>query len=194
MEASPTSANAQGAFRARVVERLGVSGVGRRERIVHTLDGLEDTATARQLQDCCAELWDRCRGQVPGLAGIDYLLGLDAGGILPTVGLALISGLPYKIAWKLRLPLPGAVHFVEPHATRPDVYAYGIETGRRVLLVDDEVTTGYTLANLAARLREAGAEPVGAACLVEGTRFGARDLLAAAGVPLVSLLVLNGAA
>lgn len=91
-----------------------------------------------------------------GAGRIDYLLGLDAGGILPTVGLALIGDLPYKIAWKLRLPLPGTVHFVEPHATRPDVYAYGIETGRRVLLVGDEVTTRYTLANLAARLREAG--------------------------------------
>ncbi|MFC9266414.1 phosphoribosyltransferase [Streptomyces zhihengii] len=112
-----------------------------------------------------------------GLNSVDFLLGLDAGGILPTVSLASAARLPYKIAWKLHLPLDGAVRFSEPHAMRTDVFAYGIAPGQRIVIVDDEITTGRTLTDLTRRLREAGAVPLAAACLVEDTTREARDLL-----------------
>jgi adenine/guanine phosphoribosyltransferase-like PRPP-binding protein len=122
---------------------------------------------------------------------VDFLLGLDAGGILPTVSLASAAALPYKIAWKLQLPLAGAVRFSEPHALRTDVFAYGIAPGQRMVLVDDEVTTGRTLADLTRRLREAGAQPLAAACLVEDVTQGARELLAGLDMPLVALTSLE---
>ncbi|MEU4951704.1 phosphoribosyltransferase [Streptomyces lavendulae] len=179
-------------FTARIVERLSIGPQSRRERIIHSLDGLEAPVAPSDLSGVGEELWYRVQEEVgTELGPLDFLLGLDAGGILPTVALAHAAALPYKIAWKLHLPLEGAVRFSEPHAMRTDVYAYGIAEGQRMLLVDDEVTTGHTLANLAQSLREAGATPVAAVCLVEDTTRGARELLATHGVTLVSLSTID---
>ncbi|MEU1222613.1 phosphoribosyltransferase [Streptomyces microflavus] len=181
-------------FTARIVERLSVGATSRRERVIHSLDGLEDPVHPETLAATGADLWRLLQEQVPdGLGSVDFLLGLDAGGILPTVSLASAAQLPYKIAWKLHLPLGGAVRFSEPHAMRTDVFAYGITPGQRIVIVDDEITTGRTLADLTRRLREAGAVPLVAACLVEDTTRGARDLLTDLGLPLVSLTTIEGA-
>ncbi|MFI5755505.1 phosphoribosyltransferase domain-containing protein [Streptomyces sp. NPDC051569] len=182
-------------FSARIIERLSVGATSRRERVIHSLDGLEDPVHPDALATTGACLWRHLQEQVPdGLDAVDFLLGLDAGGILPTVSLAGAAHLPYKIAWKLHLPLDGAVRFSEPHAMRTDVFAYGITPGQRMVLVDDEITTGRTLADLARRLREAGAVPLAAVCLVEDTTRGARDLLTGLGMPLVSLTTIEGTA
>ncbi|MGQ7750855.1 phosphoribosyltransferase family protein [Streptomyces sp. WC2508] len=182
-------------FSARIVERLSVGATSRRERVVHSLDGLEHPVHPDTLAHTGADLWRLLQEQVPdGLDSMDFLLGLDAGGILPTVSLAGAAHLPYKIAWKLHLPLDGAVRFSEPHAMRTDVFAYGIAPGQRIVIVDDEITTGRTLADLTRRLREAGAVPLAAACLVEDTTRGARDLLTDLGLPLVSLTTIEGPA
>ncbi|MCL6293083.1 phosphoribosyltransferase domain-containing protein [Streptomyces anulatus] len=181
-------------FTARIVERLSVGATSRRERVIHSLDGLEDPVHPETLATTGADLWRLLQEQVPnGLGSVDFLLGLDAGGILPTVALASAAQLPYKIAWKLHLPLGGAVRFSEPHAMRTDVFAYGITPGQRIVIVDDEITTGRTLADLTRRLREASAVPLAAACLVEDTTRGARDLLTDLGLPLVSLTTIEGA-
>jgi adenine/guanine phosphoribosyltransferase-like PRPP-binding protein len=175
-------------FSARIIERLSVGPSSRPERVIHSLDGVEEAVRPAALVAAGTELWRRARNDIPETRdGVDFLLGLDAGGILPTVSLATAAELPYKIAWKLHLPLDGEVRFTEPHATRTDVFAYGIAAGQRILLVDDEITTGWTLANLTTRLREAGAVPVGAACLVEDTERGGRTRLAELDLPLVSL-------
>ena len=179
------------AFTAKIVERRGVTAQQRAERIVHRLDGLEEPVTIDEVGDIARQLWERCQAALDDLDRVDFILGLDAGGIIPTLGLAAAAGLPYKIAWKLELPLPGAVRFTEPHAIRRDVHAYHIEPGQRILVVDDEVTTGMTLVNLAAALRDAGAEPIGAACLVEDNRHQARERLTAGGINLVSLMTIG---
>jgi len=182
-------------FSARIVERLSVGATSRRERVIHSLDGLEAPVHPDALAATGDRLWRRLQERAPdGLGSVDFLLGLDAGGILPTISLAGAARLPYKIAWKLHLPLDGAVRFSEPHAMRTDVFAYGIAPGQRIVLVDDEITTGRTLADLTRRLREAGTVPVAAVCLVEDTTRGARDLLTALGLALVSLTTIEGAA
>lgn len=177
---------ATAAFTARIVERLSVPETSRHERIIHTLDGLEQPVDADDLLATGLELWKKANNEMV-LGPVDYLLGLDAGGIIPTLALAQAAALPYKIAWKLHLPLAGMVQFSEPHARRTDVYAYEITPGSRVLLVDDEITTGQTLANLTERLRHAGAVPLGALCLVEDDHHGGRRRLADLGLPLITL-------
>jgi adenine phosphoribosyltransferase len=67
------------------------------------------------------------------------------------------------------------------------VFAYGDLAGARVLLIDDEVTTGRTLASLATVLRDAGARVAGAACLIEDSAGSPRSLLESLGVPLCAL-------
>lgn len=123
----------------------------------------------------------------PDFAAPDLLLGLDAGGILPTVAVALASDLPYRLAWKLDLDLPHKQRFIEPHARRTEVFAYGDLAGARMLIVDDEITTGHTLANLVTMLRDSAVEVAGVACLIEDSAGNARPLLTSLGVPLCAL-------
>lgn len=184
--------NTTGLIAARKVPRLGTDGTRRPDRIVHALDGLFEPVDPEDVAHTALQLWRACREQLDLTDGLpDYLLGLDAGGIVPVLALAQISGIPFEIAWKLQLELPGGIRFTEPHSTRPDMYAYGIEAGAKVVIVDDEITTGRTLASLIKALRQVDAMPLAAACLVEDVQHAGRNMLADLGVPLVSLVKIH---
>lgn len=174
------------AYQARRVRRLGVPPQTRDVRIVHELDGILDHVYPSTLLRTGSALWEAWSGHLAFTAP-DLLLGLDAGGILPTVAVALASGLPYRLAWKLDLDLPYKRRFTESHARRTEVFTYGELAGTRVLIVDDEITTGNTLGNLVAVLRGSAVEVTGIACLVEDTTGNARPLLESLGVPLCTL-------
>jgi adenine phosphoribosyltransferase len=173
-------------YQARRVRRLGVTSDMRDMRIIHELDGICGQVHPTTLLRTGGALWDAWRRH-PDFAAPDLLLGLDAGGILPTVAVALASDLPYQLAWKLDLDLPDKHRFTEPHARRTEVFTYGDLAGTRVLLVDDEITTGRTLANLVAVLRAAAVHVTGIACLIEDTTGTPRPLLESLGVPLCTL-------
>ncbi|MDG4761118.1 phosphoribosyltransferase [Micromonospora sp. WMMD710] len=171
------------------VTRLGVGDTTRPIRVVHGLDGIRTDAAAEQVLATGSSLWKRwC--EHPAYRPHDLLLGLDAGGIIPTIAVAWASGSQYRLAWKVNLDLPGKLVFHEPHARRLEVFAYGDFEGLRVLIVDDEITTGLTLANLVEALRAAGADITGALCLVEDTAGEGRQLLERNGVPLCVLTTL----
>ncbi|TKG60261.1 phosphoribosyltransferase [Prauserella endophytica] len=174
------------AYGACRVRRLGVGPGAREVRIVHELDGILGEVHPAALLRTGHALWQAwCRH--PAFTMPDLLLGLDAGGILPTVAVALASELPYRLAWKLDLDLPDKHQFSEPHARRTEVFTYGDLAGARVLVVDDEITTGGTLTNLVGVLRKADAEVTGIACLIEDTTGGARRALQPLGVALCTL-------
>jgi adenine phosphoribosyltransferase len=173
-------------YQARRVRRLSVAPGMRDMRIVHELDGIAGQVRPTALLQAGSRLWETWRHH-PGFSMPDLLLGLDAGGIVPTVAVALASGLPYRLAWKLDLDLPDKHRFTEPHARRTSVFAYGHLAGARVLLIDDEVTTGRTLASLVTVLRDSNAQVTGAACLIEDTSGDPRSLLESLGVPLCAL-------
>lgn len=155
-------------------------------RIVHELDGILDQVHPSTLLRAGSALWEAW-ARHPEFTAPDVLLGLDAGGILPTVSVALASDLPYRLAWKLDLDLPHKRHFAEPHARRTEVFTYGDLAGTRVLIVDDEITTGNTLTNLITVLHDSAVEVTGIACLVEDTTGNARPVLKSLGVPLCTL-------
>jgi adenine phosphoribosyltransferase len=173
-------------YQAQRVRRLGVAGRTRDVRIVHELDGILDEVHPSTLVRVGRALWETWQRH-PAFTRPDLLLGLDAGGILPTIGVALASDLPYRLAWKLDLDLPHKRRFTEPHAQRTEVYTYGNLAGTSVLLVDDEVTTGHTLSSLVHVLRGAGVRVAGIGCLIEDTTGNARTLLEALEVPLCAL-------
>jgi adenine phosphoribosyltransferase len=176
-------------YQARRIRRLGVEAGVRDVRVVHALDGVLTEVAPRQLTAVGRTLWAAWCATDAGERP-DLLLGLDAGGILPALAVSMASDLPYRLAWKVDLDLPHKRRFSEPHARRTQVFTYGDLAARRVLLVDDEVTTGRTLAGLVRVLRDAGADVAGAACLVEDTSGDGRRLLAKLGVPLCTLTTL----
>lgn len=174
---------------ARHVRRLNVSDSVRPVRVVHTLDGIEHQVAPAALFSVGRELWRRWQAH-PDHREHDVLLGLDAGGILPTVAVALASRTAYRLAWKLDLDIPDKRVFHEPHANRTQVFTYGSLAGQRVLIVDDEITTGATMANLIEVLRAGSADIVGVACLVEDTAGNGRERIASLDIPLCALTVL----
>src|SRR5260370_34875501 len=163
-----TATPARTGLQQRRVRRLRAGRGMRDVRIVHELDGILGPVEPAALLRAGGARWQAwCRH--PCFQEPDLLLGLDAGGILPTVAVALASGLPFRLAWKLDLDLPDKHRFSEQHARRTEVFAYGDLAAARVLLVDDEITSGHTLGNLVTVLRNARVDIVGATCLIEDT-------------------------
>jgi len=173
-------------YSARRVRRFSAVPMTRDTRIVHELDGILAEVRPATLLRTGTTLWEAWSSH-PRFTPSDLLLGLEVGGILPTIAVALASNLPYRLAWKLDLDLPDKRRFAEPHARRNEVFTYGGFRGVRVLIIDDEVTTGNTLSNLVTMLRDANAVVTGIACLVEDTAGDARRRLESLGIPLCTL-------
>lgn len=114
----------------------------------------------------CRALADRIRAEVPGR--IDYVVAPAVGGIVPG----------YETARHLAVP---AV-WVERENGEFRLRRFEIETGARVVIVEDIVTTGLSIRETIAAVRALGAEVVAAACLID--RSGGK---AEIGVPLVAL-------
>ncbi|MCI2422466.1 phosphoribosyltransferase [Saccharopolyspora sp. K220] len=173
------------------VLRLDVTSTARAARVVHNLDGIGYAVSADRLRDAGVELWRRWTSEHPTRIP-HVLLGLDTGGIIPTATVALAADLPYQVAWKLELDLlsPNKHRFTAPHGPNKLVHVYADVADRRVLLVDDQITSGYTLRNLTEVLRDAGAVVLGALCLVEDTSGDGRALLEKNGVPVCALTTL----
>ncbi|MGQ0466786.1 MAG: adenine phosphoribosyltransferase [Sporichthyaceae bacterium] len=111
------------------------------------------------------ELADACRD-----FAVDAVVAVEARGFILGAPVALALGVGFVPVRK-----PGKL----PYATRSVAYAleYGeavlhmhvdaVQPGARVLLIDDVLATGGTLAAAAQLVREGGAEPVAAAVLLE---------------------------
>lgn len=91
----------------------------------------------------------------------------------------------------LHAPGPPVDAFVVRTATKPHGMQRRIEgpsvTGRRVLTVEDTSTTGASVLTAMAALREAGADVVGVATVVDRDT-GAREAIEAAGLPYRAVL------
>lgn len=120
----------------------------------------------------------------------DLVAGIDARGFLLGSGVALRLGvgvLPVRKAGKLPPPVHSESYSLEYGRATLQVSAEGVElAGRRVLVVDDVLATGGTLAATVALLRRCGAEVVGAAVVLEIAGLGGRERLGA--LPLTCLV------
>ncbi len=107
-------------------------------------------------------------------ADTEVLAGLELGGVPVATALSLATGLP--------------VSFVRKEAKKYGTakLAEGADIdGRRVLVVEDIVTTGGQVVLSARDLRERGASLVGALCVID--RSGGNHQLADEGLKLISL-------
>src|SRR5687768_179939 len=107
-------------------------------------------------------------------AGTEVLAGLELGGVPVATALSLATGLPVAFVRKE----------AKTYGTAKLAEGAGIE-GRRVLIVEDIVTTGGQVVLSARDLRERGALLLGALCVID--RSGGRHQLAAEGLELLPL-------
>ncbi|MDF0668786.1 MAG: phosphoribosyltransferase family protein [Nitrospira sp.] len=120
----------------------------------------------------------------------DYIVGFAPGGIPIAMALSFAVNVPAVIAYKCRLDLPGELVWSEPHCQNSTFYFYGAHPGMSVILVDDEVDSGATLAGAIEALRGRGVEILAVASVVEvlhTSQSRGRQRLATLGLDLKSL-------
>jgi adenine phosphoribosyltransferase len=118
----------------------------------------------------------------------DLLAGIESRGFLMAAPLALKLGCGFLMLRK-RGKLPGRTigheYALEYGTDRVEIQADAVEGGERVVLVDDLLATGGTMAAGIALLRQVGAVVPGAAALIELTFLDGRARL---DVPFASLI------
>ena len=107
----------------------------------------------------------------------DLLAGLESRGFLMAAPLALKLGCGF-IMLRKRGKLPGATvgldYALEYGSDRIEIQADAVERGQRVVIVDDLLATGGTMAAGIALLRQVGAVVPAAAALIELTFLNGR--------------------
>jgi adenine phosphoribosyltransferase len=110
----------------------------------------------------------------------DLLAGVESRGFLLAAPLALKLGCGFVMLRK-RGKLPGPTvtldYALEYGSDRIEIQADAVEPGQRVIVVDDLLATGGTMAAGIALLRMVGAEVPAAAALIELTFLGGRNRL-----------------
>jgi adenine/guanine phosphoribosyltransferase-like PRPP-binding protein len=93
------------------------------------------------------------------MEGVDYVVGFPEGGALPAFAFAQITERPLVLSTRLRLSLSPVISFEEPHTSIGVTHhLHGLREGDRVVIIEDEVTSGRTLVNAVRALRGAGVQ------------------------------------
>jgi adenine phosphoribosyltransferase len=118
----------------------------------------------------------------------DVLAGIESRGFLVAAPLALKMGLGFVMVRK-KGKLPGATvphtYDLEYGQDSIEVQADAVEPGQRVVILDDLLATGGTMAAACELLGKLGATVEGAACIIELTFLGGRERLQ---VPVSTLI------
>lgn len=142
-----------------------------------------------------ADAWQVAMGRLANTVRAyqpDLLAGIESRGFLLAAPLALKLGCGF-IMLRKRGKLPGATighdYALEYGTDRIEIQADAVAPGQRVVVVDDLLATGGTLAAGISLLRGVGAEVPAAAALIELTFLGGRARL---DVPFESLVAYDG--
>jgi xanthine phosphoribosyltransferase len=133
-----------------------------------------------------------------GATGITKIITAEVSGIAPALTTGIALGVPVVYARKTQpITMTSGVYkssapshtkggvvelIVSPEYLRPD---------DRVLLIDDFLASGKTIAALADLIAQCGATLCGIGCLVEKSFEGGRALLSPLGVPIVALALIE---
>ena len=130
--------------------------------------------------------------------GATKVLTAEISGIAPALTTALALGIPVVYARKTKpITMPEHVYrqTAPSHTKGRNVELMAspefLQPSDRILIVDDFLATGQTIAALVKLVEEAGAELVGIGILIEKRFEGGRALLEELGVPIESLVVIT---
>lgn len=126
------------------------------------------------------------------------ILTAEVSGIIPAMATAYAMSLPLVYARKhkpVTMTDPVFVQFAPSHTKGGDVSLMVspefLHPGDRVLIIDDFLATGQTIAAMARIVRAADAILVGVGTLVEKSFEGGREVLQDLDVPIVSLVIID---
>lgn len=124
-----------------------------------------------------------------GATAVDKVVGMEARGFILAAPVALALGagfVPVRKAGKLPRETHAVSYSLEYGEATLELHRDAVRPGERVLLVDDVLATGGTVAATRELVERCGATVVGVAVLMELSFLPGRDALGA--VPLTSLL------
>lgn len=143
-------------------------------------------------------LMDACGAEFARLfrgVGAEKILTAEISGIAPAIMAGKYLDLPVVYARKTKpITMPSEVYItVAPSHTKGTnteliVSPEYLGRGERILIIDDFLASGATIAGLVRLAEVAGAQVIGIGTLVEKTFEGGRDLLTPLGVPIHSLV------
>ena len=138
--------------------------------ITHPLAGRYGAMDPRELMAAV-----RVLARAMDLRDVDYVLGFPEGGSVPAFAFAEHVGRPLILSTRLEFSLAGVapIAFREPHSSvGKSHYIHGLVPGDRVVIMEDEVTSGGTLVSVTRALRAAGVHisQVGALLVVDDPR------------------------
>lgn len=133
-----------------------------------------------------------------GVSGITKIITAEVSGIAPALTTGIALGVPVVYARKTRpITMAQGIYRAEaPSHTKGGVVELIVSpeylsSDDRVLLIDDFLATGKTIAALAGLIAQCNATLCGIGCIIEKTFEGGRDLLTALNVPIVALAVIE---
>jgi xanthine phosphoribosyltransferase len=126
------------------------------------------------------------------------ILTAEISGIAPALMTAMYLNIPVVYARKHKpVTMPDSVYLtVAPSHTKGHMVELIVSpeylaNGERVLIIDDFLASGATIAGLVRLAQTAGAKLVGIGALIEKTFEGGRELLADLGVPIIALVPID---
>ena len=138
-----------------------------------------------------ADAWQVAMGRMAKAVAYhrpDVLAGIESRGFLVAAPLALKLGCGFVMVRKSgKLPGPTIAHEYElEYGTDTiEIQEDAVESGQRVVVVDDLLATGGTMAAAISLLRKVGADVRAAACIIELSFLGGRE---AVDVPITTLI------
>ena len=147
-----------------------------------------------ELMDGCGKEFARLFADI----GATKILTAEISGIAPALMTGLYMKLPVVYARKNKpITMPDEVYLtLAPSHTKGRLVELIVSPeylagGERVLIIDDFLASGATIAGLVRLAEAAGAHVVGIGTLIEKTFEGGRDLLTPLGIPIESLVCIT---
>jgi xanthine phosphoribosyltransferase len=129
-----------------------------------------------------------------GVQNVTKVVTAEVSGIAPALATAQALGVPMVYARKHRpITMPDGFYLAEaPSHTKGGIVRLMVSpeylgAKDRVLLIDDFLASGLTIAAIADVVRQSGAELCGIGCVIEKVFEGGREHLAGLDVPVISL-------
>jgi adenine/guanine phosphoribosyltransferase-like PRPP-binding protein len=121
------------------------------------------------------------------LSNIDYVVGIPEGGLIPAYAFARKAQIPALFGTRFQPAAGNFISFQEEHdGVTSGRYICGLATGSRILIVEDEISTGRTTVNCVRAIREAGSICNTVATIYATDRIETHELLAQNDVSMVA--------
>lgn len=119
----------------------------RKDKVIHPFDGRVTPLEPSLLKQHACALAEKL-----DLHEVNYILGFAEGGLISAYAISEVTGIPFVGSYRVRLKLDNEIHFKELHSERANHFIYGLHPDDKIVIIEDEITSGQTLLNVLVQL------------------------------------------